>query len=274
MMKLPRFQPGFTLLELTVALLILIALAGVVLPFTQGTVEQSACQATDATLMAVKEAIMGSGAGPGYYSDLRNRFPYYRDGSGNADCHDDTATGGNPRYPLHFLFNVSATTGTPKKSLCPKPLQTFHPNLALGWRGPYLQSGGGKLADPDEFASAHGTNYHDTTNYVSFDHSNTSYQNDIFIFDHFRPRDRDGDGISSRNPLVLQVPSGCDTTAPLKACEGGMPEACARLVSAGPDGILETKLNDCNAINRGDDRVLFLRIPDPLPQGNQPCVSK
>ncbi len=259
-MKNSRFQPGFTLLELTVVLLILVALAGVVLPFTQGTVEQAACQATDATLMAVKEAIMGSSAGPGYYSDMGSRFPYYRDGSGNADCHDDTTAGGNPRYLLHFLFNVSATTGTPKKSLCPKSLQTFRPNLALGWRGPYLQSGGGKLADPANLDAS----FSDTTHYVSFDHKATTFKDDLYVFDHYR----------WRNPVVLQVPSSCDTTAPLKACEGGMPKACARLVSAGPDGKLDTKLNDCNAANRGDDRVLFLRIPDPLPQGNQPCVSK
>ncbi len=269
-MKTARFQPGFTLLELTVVLLILVALAGVVVPFTQGTVEQAACQATDATLMAVKEAIMGSGARPGYYSDMGNRLPYYRDGSGNADCHDDTLTGGgNPRYLLHFLFNVSATTDTPKKSLCPKSLQTFRPNLALGWRGPYLQNGGGKLADPAKLDAS----FSDTTYYVSFDHKATTFKDDLYVFDHYR----------WRNPIVLQVPTKSLDCPEHPGTNDG--DWCARLVSAGPDGILETPIADLNAAldtdgdgiddsRYGDDRVLFLRIPDPLPQGNQPCVSK
>ncbi|BCX82750.1 hypothetical protein MIT9_P2336 [Methylomarinovum caldicuralii] len=250
----PTPQPGFTLLELTVVLLILVALAGVVIPFTQGTVDQAACQATDATLAAVKEAIMGSGAGPGYYSDMGNRLPYYRDGSGNADCHDDTAAGGDPIYHLHFLFNVSATNSTPKKSVCPKSLQSFRPNLALGWRGPYLQNGGGKLADPAKLDSS----FSDTTHHVAFDHKSSTFQNDFHVLDHYR----------WHNPIVLQVPTS-------GTCSGYPdPSWCARLVSAGPDGALSTTLANVSATNRGDDRVLFLRIPDPYPQGNLPCARK
>jgi hypothetical protein len=43
------------------------------------------------------------------------------------------------------------------------------------------------------------------------------------------------------------------------------PEAndCARLVSAGPNGMLETALADADASGRGDDRVLFIGRADP-----------
>jgi len=269
MMKLPRFQPGFTLLELTVALLILIALAGVVLPFTQGTVEQAACQATDATLMAVKEAIMGSGAGPGYYSDMGNHLPQYRiDDNGDGKIDDKDAH----IYHLHFLFNVS-TTGdvVPSPGINPSPcpnnrkgylypctLKDFNPNLALGWRGPYLQSGGGKLADPARLDAS----FSDTTHYVSFDHKATTFKDDLYVFDHYR----------WRNPIVLQVPTKSLDCPEHPGTNDG--DWCARLVSAGPDGAISTTLANVSATDRGDDRVLFLRIPDPLPQGNQPCVSK
>ncbi|MDT8407041.1 MAG: hypothetical protein RQ715_07305 [Methylococcales bacterium] len=36
----------------------------------------------------------------------------------------------------------------------------------------------------------------------------------------------------------------------------------ARLVSAGPNGVLDTAIADTDASNRNDDRMLFLRRPD------------
>ncbi len=242
-------KTGFSLLELVVVLLLLIVLAGVVLPFTQGTVEQTTCQVTDATLAAVKQALMGT-SGPGYFSDLGKRLPYYRAGSGNADCADDSASGGDPHYHLHFLFKVS-TTGPASKSLCPKSLHRFRPQLVLGWRGPYLANGGAKLADPIALDAT----FNDL-NYVHFKHQD--HPNDLYVLDHYR----------WHHPIVLQVPS--DTTCSALGYSDG--SWCARLVSAGPNGRLDTQLNDAKALNRGDDRVLFVRIPDPNPQGNLPCA--
>jgi len=71
-------------------------------------------------------------------------------------------------------------------------------------------------------------------------------------------------------PIILQVPySTTDSEYKLDY---------ARLVSAGPgsgigagDAAINTKIHDDNgdADDRGDDRVLFLKMPD---QGNnQPC---
>ncbi|GAB6067509.1 hypothetical protein JCM13664_08270 [Methylothermus subterraneus] len=233
-----RRHSGFTLLELTVVLLILVALAGVVLPFTQGTVGQAACQATDATLAAVKEAIMGSGAGPGYYSDMQNHYPAWQDGSGNL------------HYHLHFLFNTTthvSSLGT--VSLYPKNLTGFHPNLALGWRGPYLQNGGGKLPDPSEMSALGFDDDTGANAKVHFKHS--QQPDDFYIFDQF----------PTRRPIVLQVPNGSLDCPGHSGGNDG--EWCARLVSAGPDGVLQTQISDADASGRGDDRVLFLRIPNP-----------
>jgi type II secretory pathway pseudopilin PulG len=214
---------GFTLLELMVVLLILIALAGVVVPFVHGTVEQATCQATDATLAAVKEAIMGSPQGPGYFHDMGGHFPEYKDNTGD-------------HYHLHFLFATSTFT-SPKQGLYPSELKDFKPSLGLGWRRPYLQ-GGGKLKDPSSLDASF-----DDLQYVHFKH--TDFTEDVFVLDHYR----------WRNPIVLQVPNNCPNY--------GNGSWCARLVSAGPDGKLDTKIADAGASNRGDDRVLFLRIPDP-----------
>ncbi|WP_022949836.1 hypothetical protein [Methylohalobius crimeensis] len=267
-----RISLGFTLLELTVVLLVLLSLAAVVLPYTQGTVSQAACQATDATMAAVRDAIMGSAAGPGYYSDIRNHLPYYRDGSGNEDCHDDTATGGDPHYHLHFLVNASTFDSANPKSLCPGSLGQFKPRLALGWRGPYLQGGGGKLVDPTKLNSSFSkvaSNPPTNDQYVHFDHTATgsaSHENDYYVLDHYR----------WRNPIVLQVPDDNDSD-PNDCIAIGYPNGdgkmCARLVSAGPDGILNTQIIDADASKRGDDRVLFLRIPDPYSEGNLPCAD-
>jgi Tfp pilus assembly protein PilE len=219
---------GFTLLELTVVLLILIALAGVVVPFVHGTVEQTACQATDATLAAVKEAIMGGPQGPGYFHDMGEHFPEYKDSGGD-------------HYHLHFLFATSTFT-SPKQDLYPSD---FKPS----WRGPYLQ-GGGKL--PSSLDASF-----DDPQYVHFKH--TDFKEDFFVLDHYR----------WRNPIVLQVPDDSDCSNYSSYTWGK--NWCARLVSAGPDGKLDTKITDADASARGDDRVLFLRIPDP--KGNLSCVK-
>lgn len=245
-------QQGFTLLELTVVLLLLIALTGVVLPYFASTAEETACQATDATLAALREAIVGGASGPGYSNDLQNRLPYYRDAGGNESCADDTATGGTPRYHLHFLVSTS-TFGSSAKSLCPKSLQSFHPSLTLGWRGPYAK-GAAKLFHPESLDDRF-----DDFDYVHIKHT-TDHREDLYFLDQFR----------WRAPVVLQVPPAtADCPTHLGAGDG---DKCARLVSAGPDGRLDTQINDVGAASRNDDRVVFLFVPDP--SGNRSCIEK
>lgn len=103
----PRQARGVTLIELAVVLLILIALAGMLVPMFSGTGQYAQCIATDHTLANLRDAILGSGGQPGYLSDL----------------------GKMPDSNLGYLFNQPP--GTSK----------FNPTTQRGWRGPYLNGG-------------------------------------------------------------------------------------------------------------------------------------
>lgn len=121
------FQKGMTLIELTVVLLILIALAGLALPYVSGTSSKALCDATDVSMANIKKAIMN-----GYYLDMLGRFP--------QDLDSLTPSTGSERYNLHFLFS--------KSSLGARTHKSFDPDSATGWRsGGYLQ--GSIMLDSD-----------------------------------------------------------------------------------------------------------------------------
>lgn len=71
-MQMTRFAAvrGVTLIELTVVLLVLVALAGLTLPMYTNTPRYAQCVATDATMANIRDAIMGSGGMGGYRSDM------------------------------------------------------------------------------------------------------------------------------------------------------------------------------------------------------------
>lgn len=135
--------------------------------------------------------------------------------------------GGQP----HFFPRSLASLFQAPTNL-PGQLVSYSPRTRLGWRGPYL-AGGGSLYSVD---STRG-----------------------FTTDYGAPGDPvalDGWG----HPIVLQVPA-----------VAGVSEADAvrnaRLVSAGPDGILQTPRtrltpSDIPLPLRGDDLVLFLQVKD------------
>lgn len=213
-------QSGMTLLEITVVLLILIALAGMVVPYVNVTSGSATCQATDATLQAVKQAIMGGAAGPGYYADTLGTYPADR---GDAD------------YNLKYLFIAGDGNGSDPIADWP----AYNPQTGVGWRGPYLMTGI-SLADKTKLA-AH--------------FSSATYVHAL----------ADGDSIVNDGwgrPIILQIPETCSVSP--------NPSDCARLVSAGPgtgpglsDADIDTTIADKEASDRGDDRVLFLKIADP-----------
>lgn len=208
-------QRGMSLLELSVVLLILAGLAGMALPYLGGAGRTAACQATDATLATVRDAIIGSGATPGYLSDMGD-FPYYLD------------TSMTPRHDtLHFLFanslSIGATTYYANGLAAGDSRLQFNPATRRGWHGPYLLNG-------------------------------VTIAGQSAVLDSFHPPQCTGD---CRSPVILQLPGGN--------------ASYARLVSVGPDGVLQTVLTDLAASSRGDDRVLFLQMADP--GRNQPCAD-
>ena len=128
-----RPSSGFTLIELTVVLLILIALAGLAIPYIGGTSQTALCNATDVTMQNIKKVIMER-----YYLDTLGYFPKDK---------KDTVTND---YDLTYLF-------------IPNEWSSFDPETQLGWRGEYLQNGIdiGTNAPNNSFKKANGKTHTD-----------------------------------------------------------------------------------------------------------------
>ena len=232
-------QNGMTLIELTVVFVILVAMAGLAMPAIRGTHDMAMCQATDATLQAVKQAIMGGAAGTGYYADTLGEYPKTTQGLTTAD------------YSLDYLFNT------------PGHWNKYNPKTGVGWRGPYLQGGG--LLGTERAAALHNSfgAYDAATNPDGKAHIDHRVTTITQVFDAWG------------RPIILQIPYDTATTHPTPQPE------YARLVSAGPTlslAVIDTKIQyDSsvdplpNAADRKNDRVLYLKMPDPLPGGNKPC---
>lgn len=107
-----RKQIGITLIELTVVLLVLVALAGVVIPYVGGTSSAALCNATDVTMQNIKKVIMER-----YYLDTLGHFPVSK-----------TAGVVGNDYNLKYLFEAGGW-------------DAFNPETQIGWRGSYLQNG-------------------------------------------------------------------------------------------------------------------------------------
>jgi len=107
-------QKGMTLIELTVVLLILVALAGLTIPYVLGTSRKALCDATDVSMMNIKKVIMQR-----YYLDTLGNLP--KDTKDLTDFTD---------YSLDYLFTEPSDWST-----------GFDLDSQVGWRGPYLQGG-------------------------------------------------------------------------------------------------------------------------------------
>ncbi len=229
---LNTLQRGVTLLELSVVLLILVALAGLAVPYVGGIGSTASCQTTDATMHAVKEAIMGGAAGAGFYTDTLGRYP---------------SPQSNPTsFSLTYLFEQGGW-------------QSYNSKTGVGWRGPYLMNGGMSPGGLDtSFSSVYAL-----ANPTGKVHADITINTQVFDGWH--------------RPIVLQIPYDTD--------HNSLSYNYARLVSAGAgnginpgDAVIDTKIAYSSATtplptasDRGDDRVLYLKYPDPSVDGNTPC---
>jgi ABC-type lipoprotein release transport system permease subunit len=66
----PYHQLGLTLLELTIVLLIIMAMAGLILPSFNEVPAYAQCTATKSTMKAIRDALLGNVAGAGYVEDM------------------------------------------------------------------------------------------------------------------------------------------------------------------------------------------------------------
>jgi len=192
-------QVGMTLIELTVVLLILVALAGLAIPYVSGVSRASLCKATDVSMDNIKRAIMD-----GFYMDTLGYFP------------KNTKTAAATDFNLTYLFEKSTN------------FTAFNPSTGIGWRGAYLTTGI-RLNN-----ITIGSTFIDSGNANSHVHDNLTDN-------HFAPLDSWG------NPIIIQRYDDANKGF--------------RLVSAGFNGELETKITDPGI--GGDDRVLYINKPAP-----------
>lgn len=238
--KGPRALPrGFTLIEMLVVITILGALAGLVITTVNidGSTGDAETIAARATMQTIAETLLGSAAGPGYLEDMR-----YVPGFKSVDLRLNGLLAKEEDWP------------------------DFDPNTRRGWRGPYLRNAMGvrntnTLRNGTFPASDERRNSGDATflerKFYPPDASPSPYGNpgDLAVADPWG------------NPIVVQVP-------PVTAFGGSASDAkrfrYARLVSAGVDGELTTRLDDRlagmqfdgSSAERGDDLVLFLNRSD------------
>lgn len=240
-------QSGMTLVELTVVLLILIALAGLVVPYMGGTSSKVLCDATDLTMQNIKKAIMN-----GYYLDTLGKFPQDLDG---------LTANSPPKYNLHYLFSKNSLDANPRIH------KTFDPDSATGWRdGGYLQ--GGLLlnsANPVYKASSLNSSFTDAL---------LGFVNDALADGHVIVLDGWG------RPIILQVPTVSDCQNNIIPSSPPQEGYCARLVSAGSGvglGINEAGIGTPLTSSRpatayaANDRILYLNAPTPAADINPSC---
>lgn len=114
---------GVTLIELVVALAILVALGGIALyaltdiSITVGDEKRSSRQiATEASMSAIRDAILGTSAQNGYFQDLGQDADFFPE-------------------DLAALFEAPESL--------PEALRSFDPERGTGWMGPYLTTATG-----------------------------------------------------------------------------------------------------------------------------------
>jgi hypothetical protein len=226
-------RSGFTLIELTGVLVILVLVAAMIIPLVGGTDgvlsidigggKQSAeAIVTENSMLQLRDVIMGSGNSGGVWADvghIPNRLP----------------------RRISDLFRIR---NNPPEATTPQ----FDPVTAIGWRGPYLELATGNWMGKIDASRGFFQHYatHVTTSLTDAEETAIPA-----IID------------SWGNPIVLQIDfDGDELISPDEA-------RAARLVSAGANGTIDWELNgmltqaDYLAASQShstDDVVIYLGI--------------
>lgn len=211
---------------------ILAALAALVVSNVDRTRDDAEMTVALVAAHALGEALIGSPAGPGYVADLKY-VPGFR--SVDIRVHDLLSPSS---YPAHA---------------------TFDPVGNRGWRGPYLRNAAGvaniQASRAGKFPGSEDRRFAGDATFLERGFFSGSYgvAGDAAAADPWG------------NPFVVQVPA----SAPGGSSADGDRFRYARIVSAGPDGVLATPLDplagmlaDGTAPARGDDLVLFIHRSD------------
>lgn len=239
-LKAPRHDRnaagGFTILELMIVLAILAALAAAVVPMVGSNVEDAKETAAKVSVQAVRDAYMDRFVRDMKYTEwFQNNFDnvYVHDLMANSRINQSSSASGS--------YDVAARKG---------------------WNGPYL--------DPSRsapFPARNGMNPLFATNYQARNFYSSSgaalYGDEGASIPYIAANDPWG------NPIVLQIPvagafnfSKIYPAAPTAEQIKETRLRFGRVLSAGPNGVIETTFNNAIASNRGDDIVIFLNRSD------------
>jgi prepilin-type N-terminal cleavage/methylation domain-containing protein len=247
---------GLTLLELLVVLTILAALATLVVPMIGQFGSQSQAGSTWKSMIRLQELIVNH-----YMADMHDASgngelprPGYAGLIGTVNGSTTTPRANHPqlRYlfinpgPLDFTTDASAETPFPSANVT-----LLSPRR---WNGPYVTHQGARYSgtrDPTvavaagfgaEFGVADVDGVDPTTNATV-----VTTPGDPTVLDAWG------------NPIVIQVPNTSGEATP-----SATDVMYARLVSAGPNGKLETPETErmLATFDRGDDVIMFLFVPD------------
>lgn len=222
---------GFTLVELLIVVVIIASLASLVVLNTGKVSEEAQLVIATTLLSSVRDAFMG-GLNSGLYDDMKN-VPGF-----NTDALNTAALLWQGDFP------------------------GYTPELRQGWRGPYLKGGKGAAnADPARVGLFPASGDKRFPGDLSF------LERGFYTTPTVSPYGKVDDPTLSDpwgNPVVLQFPNSSLVSGRAKRFE------YSRVVSAGPDGILQTPDDqfagrDQEGVSaRGDDLVLFLSRSDTL----------
>ncbi len=197
---------GLTLLELVVVLMILVALAGVVVPLVSDSVVDSLDTGTRASLTALRDVVST------YWIDSGSSKKLPRPEAASI-------TAGRADHPqLIFLF-VNPTTLDDNNPMTSDTEFTFNAAYRVGWRGPYLRQATGRFPNPVDIVESSPLPLGSKPTYAEagfFPANRYGEPGDSVIVDPWG------------NPIVIQNPGAT----------AGVQDV--RLVSAGPNGVLST----------------------------------
>ena len=295
--SLTSVRSGFTLIEIVIVLFILALLAMLAVPRYDQTMEKTRRVAAQHDLNLLRDAFCG--AEGGYLADMET-IPGFTPVNPLADERRFECL----NLRVHNLFCPSNLQNRTELQVwrenhleLPISSYTYDEQAKRGWHGPYLQGGrtmettgpakGSRPPPPPmEEGRPRPTRFPRLGRFPGpderrFDHDQTFFERGFYRINDVVPGSSDYGFIGEfaladpwGNPYVLQIPapeafpSSMRPTAPLDKAFARLRWRYARLVSAGPDGILSTPRDLCagrqgdSLSARGDDLVLFLNRAD------------
>jgi type II secretory pathway pseudopilin PulG len=248
----PRRRSGLSLIELAVVLVILVALAGLVIPLVTSTSDHAKYTATHATMARLRDVIMGQ-----YRHDMSGLLPRIGTASGVKSLPNDP-TGTSRTVPqLVFLFvnpgptnavdsngNLLVDGNNTQVQINPANATTMASNTTisaanvpgtttvtvnrvtgLGWRGPYLETSAAPTFPGPELMSHDPRIQQLAKNFLS---ANGTYGGPFGVLGDLTVLD------GWNMPIILYVPLTPTTNSV------GVSTTTISLISAGPDQTLGT----------------------------------